>query len=179
MTAFHSTRQAATCRIRLFATGPHASRSRPWVRSGNGGRAACRGAFLGAVTIGMLGAGHVFWAVAVLMFVWGAFNSSIPVSRSAWLAEGISDAPETGGRLDRRSHSAGDHAWRGVRWSASRPSLDCGHFYRRRGASHFRITRRRQWRAFEGKQLRPDSCECSSPFWRCASPTWLWPRRRQ
>jgi predicted MFS family arabinose efflux permease len=47
----------------------------------------------------MLGAGHVFWAVAVLMFVWGAFNSSIPVSRSAWLAEGISDAPETGGGL--------------------------------------------------------------------------------
>jgi predicted MFS family arabinose efflux permease len=54
---------------------------------------------LGAVTIAMLGAGHVFWAIAVLMIFWGALNSAIPVSWSAWLAQGISDEPESGGGL--------------------------------------------------------------------------------
>ena len=46
-------------RIRLFATGPHASRSRPWVRSGNGGRAACRGAFVNAAAALDAGNGDV------------------------------------------------------------------------------------------------------------------------
>jgi predicted MFS family arabinose efflux permease len=54
---------------------------------------------LGAVTLGMLPFGHVFWAVGVLMIVWGSLNSAIPVCWSTWLAKGITDEPESGGGL--------------------------------------------------------------------------------
>jgi predicted MFS family arabinose efflux permease len=54
---------------------------------------------LAAVTVLMLAVGHVFWAVAVVMIVWGAINSAIPVSWSTWLSRGIQDDPESGGGL--------------------------------------------------------------------------------
>ena len=37
--------------------------------------------------------------MAVAMTIWGALNAAIPVSWSAWLAQGISDEPESGGGL--------------------------------------------------------------------------------
>jgi predicted MFS family arabinose efflux permease len=54
---------------------------------------------LGVVTIGMLLAGHQLWALALLMFAWGALNAAIPVSWFNWLTQGIRDEPEAGGGL--------------------------------------------------------------------------------
>lgn len=54
---------------------------------------------LGGVTIGMLLAGHQLWALALLMFAWGALNAAIPVSWFNWLTQGIRDEPEAGGGL--------------------------------------------------------------------------------
>jgi predicted MFS family arabinose efflux permease len=54
---------------------------------------------LGAVTLAMLGAGHVLWGVAIAMTIWGAINAAIPVAWSTWLSLGISDEPESGGGL--------------------------------------------------------------------------------
>src|SRR5207237_7100157 len=54
---------------------------------------------LGAVTLAMLPLGHLLWAMAVAMTIWGALNAAIPVSWSAWLAQGIGDEPESGGGL--------------------------------------------------------------------------------
>jgi predicted MFS family arabinose efflux permease len=54
---------------------------------------------LGAVTLAMLGAGHVFWAVGLLMIAWGTLNSAIPVCWSTWLSKGIADEPDSGGGL--------------------------------------------------------------------------------
>lgn len=54
---------------------------------------------LGAVTLGLLAVGHVFWAVALALIAWGTLNSAIPVAWSTWLARGIRDEPESGGGL--------------------------------------------------------------------------------
>jgi len=54
---------------------------------------------LGTVTVGLLAVGHVLWAVAPAMVAWGVLNSAIPVCWSTWLAQGISDEPESGGGL--------------------------------------------------------------------------------
>lgn len=54
---------------------------------------------LGAVTLGLLVVGHVFWAVALVLIAWGTLNSAIPVAWSTWLAQGIHDEPESGGGL--------------------------------------------------------------------------------
>jgi predicted MFS family arabinose efflux permease len=54
---------------------------------------------LGAVTLAMLAAGHVFWAVGLLMIAWGTLNSAIPVCWSTWLSKGIADEPDSGGGL--------------------------------------------------------------------------------
>ena len=52
---------------------------------------------LGLVTIALLLVEHRLWGVAVAMTLWGAINAAIPVVWSAWIAEGIQDAPESGG----------------------------------------------------------------------------------
>jgi predicted MFS family arabinose efflux permease len=54
---------------------------------------------LAASTVALLAVGHTLWAVAVVMVVWGALNSAIPVSWSTWLSRGIRDEPEAGGGL--------------------------------------------------------------------------------
>jgi predicted MFS family arabinose efflux permease len=54
---------------------------------------------LGAVTLGLLAVGHVYWAVALALIAWGTINSAIPVAWSTWLAKGIRDEPESGGGL--------------------------------------------------------------------------------
>ena len=54
---------------------------------------------LAALTLGLLAAGHVFWAVAILLIAWGTVNSAIPVAWSTWLSKGIRDEPESGGGL--------------------------------------------------------------------------------
>jgi predicted MFS family arabinose efflux permease len=54
---------------------------------------------LGAVTIAMLAAGHVAWAVALAMIAWGTLNAAVPVSWFNWLAQAVRDEPEAGGGL--------------------------------------------------------------------------------
>lgn len=54
---------------------------------------------LAVVSLAMLAAGHVFWAVGVLMIFWGVLNSAIPVCWSTWLSKGIADEPDSGGGL--------------------------------------------------------------------------------
>lgn len=54
---------------------------------------------LAAVTLAMMEAGHLFWAVAAMMVGWGALNAAIPVCWSTWLAREIDDEPESGGGL--------------------------------------------------------------------------------
>lgn len=54
---------------------------------------------LGATTLAMMAAGHVLWAMAILMMAWGALNSAMPVAWFNWLAQGVKDEPEAGGGL--------------------------------------------------------------------------------
>src|SRR5205085_1581774 len=54
---------------------------------------------LGVATLGLLSVQHSVWAVGLIMIVWGALNSAIPVAWSTWLTRGISDEPESGGGL--------------------------------------------------------------------------------
>ncbi len=54
---------------------------------------------LALVTIVLLEVGSTFWPVAISLIAWGAVNSAIPVSWSAWIAHGVSDQPEAGGAL--------------------------------------------------------------------------------
>lgn len=54
---------------------------------------------LAIVTMALLAAGPVLWAVAILMIVWGGLNSAIPVAWATWLAKDVGDEPESGGGL--------------------------------------------------------------------------------
>ena len=54
---------------------------------------------LALVTIVLLEVGSMFWPVAISLFAWGAVNSAIPVTWSAWIAHGVGDQPEAGGGL--------------------------------------------------------------------------------
>lgn len=54
---------------------------------------------LGVITLALLAVEHHFWSVALMLLLWGALNSAIPVAWSAWITQGISDSPESGGGL--------------------------------------------------------------------------------
>ncbi|KTA79151.1 transcriptional regulator [Aeromonas salmonicida] len=54
---------------------------------------------LGVITLALLAVGHHFWSVALMLILWGALNSAIPVAWSAWITQGIADSPESGGGL--------------------------------------------------------------------------------
>jgi predicted MFS family arabinose efflux permease len=54
---------------------------------------------LGVVTLLLLTVEHSIWGVAIVLIVWGALNSAIPVAWSTWLTKGIKDEPESGGGL--------------------------------------------------------------------------------
>lgn len=54
---------------------------------------------LAIVTLALMELGHAFWAAAAMMAGWGALNAAIPVCWSTWLAQEISDEPESGGGL--------------------------------------------------------------------------------
>ncbi|WP_236353646.1 MFS transporter [Aeromonas veronii] len=54
---------------------------------------------LGVITLALLAMEHHFWSVALMLILWGALNSAIPVAWSAWITQGISDSPESGGGL--------------------------------------------------------------------------------
>jgi predicted MFS family arabinose efflux permease len=51
------------------------------------------------ITLLLIGARNNVWGVGVAMVLWGVLNSAIPVAWSAWLSEGISAEPESGGGL--------------------------------------------------------------------------------
>lgn len=54
---------------------------------------------LALITVLLLEVGSMYWPVAISLIAWGAVNSAIPVSWSAWIAHGIGDQPESGGGL--------------------------------------------------------------------------------
>jgi predicted MFS family arabinose efflux permease len=54
---------------------------------------------LAGVSLGLLALGHSLGGAAIMMFIWGAINSAIPVTWSTWLTKGIRDEPEAGGGL--------------------------------------------------------------------------------
>jgi predicted MFS family arabinose efflux permease len=54
---------------------------------------------LGGVTLALLATGHLLQPTAIALVAWGALNSAIPVAWSAWLTQGLSDEPESGGGL--------------------------------------------------------------------------------
>lgn len=54
---------------------------------------------LAGVTLALMLVEHQLWGVALAMTLWGAINAAIPVGWSAWIADGIQDAPESGGGL--------------------------------------------------------------------------------
>jgi len=70
-------------------------------------------------------------------------------SWSAWLAQGISDAPETGGGLIVAAIQLAIMLGGAFGGALLDHFSIAGTFCRRHGASHFRITRRSQWRALE------------------------------
>ena len=54
---------------------------------------------LGVVSLGLLAVSGSLAGVALMMFLWGMFNSAIPVSWSAWLTRSLRNDPEAGGGL--------------------------------------------------------------------------------
>ncbi len=54
---------------------------------------------LGVITLALLAVEHHFWSVALMLILWGALNSAIPVAWSVWITQGIADSPESGGGL--------------------------------------------------------------------------------
>jgi predicted MFS family arabinose efflux permease len=54
---------------------------------------------LAGVTLTLMLVEQQLWGVAIAMTLWGAINAAIPVGWSAWIADGIRDAPESGGGL--------------------------------------------------------------------------------
>lgn len=54
---------------------------------------------LGVITLALLAVEHHFWSVALMLILWGALNSAIPIAWSAWITQGIADSPESGGGL--------------------------------------------------------------------------------
>ncbi|HEY9247501.1 MAG TPA: MFS transporter [Rariglobus sp.] len=54
---------------------------------------------LGVVSLGMFALGHSLVGVGVMMFLWGAINSAIPVAWATWVSQGTRDEPEAGGGL--------------------------------------------------------------------------------
>ncbi|KTA77778.1 transcriptional regulator [Aeromonas salmonicida] len=54
---------------------------------------------LSVITLALLAVEHHFWSVALMLILWGALNSAIPVAWSAWITQGIADSPESGGGL--------------------------------------------------------------------------------
>ncbi|MGV3524318.1 MAG: MFS transporter [Candidatus Sericytochromatia bacterium] len=54
---------------------------------------------LAVTTLALLAVGHMLWGAALVLLVWGALNAAIPVVWFNWLAQGISDEPESGGGL--------------------------------------------------------------------------------
>jgi hypothetical protein len=101
---------------------------------------------LGAVTLAMLAAEHVFWAVGLLMIALGALNSAIPVYWSTWLSKGIADEPGSGGGL-MVANPACDHAWRRVGRNSSRPYVNCRNADRRHHASGRCVFEPQKWSA--------------------------------
>ena len=54
---------------------------------------------VGIASLGLLAVSQSLAGVAIMMFLWGAFNSAIPVSWSAWLTRSLRNDPEAGGGL--------------------------------------------------------------------------------
>jgi predicted MFS family arabinose efflux permease len=54
---------------------------------------------LGVVSLGLLAVSGSLPGVALVLFLWGTFNSAIPVSWSAWLTRSLRHDPEAGGGL--------------------------------------------------------------------------------
>lgn len=54
---------------------------------------------LAIITLALLAVEHHFWSVTLMLILWGSLNSAIPVAWSAWITQGIADAPESGGGL--------------------------------------------------------------------------------
>lgn len=54
---------------------------------------------LAVVSLGLFAVGHSLIGVAVMMFLWGAVNSAIPVAWATWVSQGTRDEPEAGGGL--------------------------------------------------------------------------------
>lgn len=54
---------------------------------------------LGVVSLGMFALGHSLIGVGVMMFLWGAINSAIPVAWATWVSRETRDEPEAGGGL--------------------------------------------------------------------------------
>lgn len=51
------------------------------------------------VTLGLLAFGHQLALVALLLAVWGAMNTALPISWMTWLSQNADDAPEAAGSL--------------------------------------------------------------------------------
>jgi predicted MFS family arabinose efflux permease len=54
---------------------------------------------VGIASLGLLAVSQSLAGVAIMMFLWGAFNSAIPVSWSGWLTRSLRNDPEAGGGL--------------------------------------------------------------------------------
>ena len=54
---------------------------------------------MAAATLALLGAGHVLGLLAVLLAIWGAINTALPISWMAWVTQEVGDAPEAAGGL--------------------------------------------------------------------------------
>lgn len=54
---------------------------------------------MAAATLALLGFGHVLSLVAILLAVWGAINTALPISWMGWVTQEVGDAPEAAGGL--------------------------------------------------------------------------------
>lgn len=51
------------------------------------------------VTLGLLGSGQSVVVAALLLAIWGAMNTALPISWMTWMTQNVADAPEAAGSL--------------------------------------------------------------------------------
>ena len=54
---------------------------------------------MGLVTLALLGFGQVLSLVAILLAIWGAMNTAMPVGLMTWMSQNVDDQPEAAGSL--------------------------------------------------------------------------------
>ena len=112
---------------------------------------------LGVITLALLMVEHHFWGVAMMLILWGALNSAIPVAWSAWITQGIADSPESGGGLMVAAIQLAITLGAGRGRMAAGFTLYQCHLYGERPVAGRRLSGGRQWQTAQARHAWPIS----------------------